>query len=108
MSELPNVRRLIAAHINAIAEHDRLFNLNDWKLVDDATVCEALRPIDDALVAICAARPAETCDIELRQSYIADHAAKAIDGCPELIQRVIVALVDYGGQPQRMVGGDRP
>jgi hypothetical protein len=93
MADLSEIEALIAAHINAVAEHERLFNLEDWGLAPKEDVSAALTPIDDALVAICAARPADAAAEARRTKYINDKVAEAIYGDTGLTEAVIAALV---------------
>jgi hypothetical protein len=93
MADLREIEALIAAHINAVAEHERLFNLEDWGLAPKEDVSAALAAIDDALVAICAARPADAVAGGRRAKYINDKAAEAIYGDTGLTEAVIAALV---------------
>jgi len=61
---------LVANHISALAEHDRLFQLSDWALVENSVVSAAVPPIDHALIAICKARPSSEPEYRLRRSYL--------------------------------------
>lgn len=107
MVDLSPTQKLIADHINARAEHDRLFNLEDWKLVDSKVESEALDAADDALVALCAGRPETEEDRELWSKYLASiDIPQKIDGCRDLTGRVIAALIG-DGKPVRLTGGNR-
>lgn len=97
MADLSRTQHLIAAHITAEAGHERLFHLQDWGLVDEAAVFDAINPVDDALVAICRDRPTEQTDIDLRHDYLTNHLADAIYADKTLAQRAIIALIDDGG-----------
>jgi hypothetical protein len=90
------MQRLVAAHIAADAEYERLAGLNDWGMLDEASLRDATDPIDEALLAICRARPSDPADIDLRKSYLADNLRRSIEGCKDLTQRAIVALIDDG------------
>jgi hypothetical protein len=112
MADLSQTQHLIAAHITAETDHERLFHLEDWGLVDEAAVFDAIVPVEDALIAICRARPTEQADIDLRRRYLTDHLAEAIYADRARAQRVIVALIDDvetgsdgGTEPPRPVGG---
>ncbi|RWO95097.1 hypothetical protein [Mesorhizobium sp.] len=85
---------LIAAHINATAEHERLFRLQDWHLVAQTIETAALDPLDDVLVALCAARPTTPREQWLRQKYLASlKIADKINGCRGLTESVLEALI---------------
>lgn len=96
MADLTSMQQLISAHITAVADQERKFHLQDWGLIDQASVRNATDPADDALVAICGARPTEQADVDLRRSYLADHLGEAIYAEKTLTQRVIIALIDDG------------
>ena len=107
MADLSPVQQLIADHINARAEHDRLFNLEDWKLVDGKVESEALDAADDALVALCAGRPETEEDRKLWIRYLSSiDIPQKIDGCRDLTGRVIAVLIG-DGKSVRMTGGER-
>lgn len=61
---------MIAAHIEAVAEHNRLFDLADWKIVPQSEPQAALLRIDNALIALCAERPATPAEAQLRFDYL--------------------------------------
>lgn len=91
------VPALIAIHIRAQAEHDRLFNLSDWGMADHDEVQEAVAAIDRALIAICAARPSSPEDAKLRREYLIDRLPSALEGCPGLTKAGLAALIDAAG-----------
>jgi hypothetical protein len=93
MADLLQVEALIAAHINAKAEHDRLFALNDQGLASNQAVSDALGPLDDALIALCAARPVEAAACSRRAEYLNATVPDAIDCNMGLTKAVISALV---------------
>ena len=97
---LSPIQQLIANHINAQAEHDRLFSLEDWKLNPFDRVSAALGPLDDALIAICAARPTDDAERELRSAYLdALKIPSLVDGTPALEDTVYAALNGDGEAP---------
>lgn len=93
-----SVSRLIEAHINARAEHDRLFGLNDWGLSTQQAVNEAVDEIDGALVEICRSRPSSPADAALRRQYLLDRLPFELDQCPDLLKAVLPVLIDGGDQ----------
>lgn len=94
MTDLSPVQQLIADHINAAAEQSRLFNLEDWKLIDGDEETAAIEPMDDALVAICSARPVTDEEKALRQHYLRSiNVPDRIVGCHDLTKRVVDALI---------------
>lgn len=97
MTDLSPIQILIQNHINAQAEHSRLFDLNDWGLVDGDTETAALDPLDDALIAICGAHPTTSADAELRRRYLVANLIKRLEGCPDLTGRAVKALIGAGG-----------
>ncbi|MBW8285053.1 MAG: hypothetical protein K0M55_15790 [Rhizobium sp.] len=92
------VDKLVADHINAMAEHERRFQLREHGLTGQEDVRAALKPIEDSLVAICGARPQTTAEAELKCSYLRDHLAEAAHENAELLNAAIGALID-AGQP---------
>lgn len=93
-----SVFALIEAHINARAEHDRLFGLNDWGLSTQKAVNDAVDEIDRTLVAICAARPSSPADVKFRRDYLLDRLPSELDLCPDLLKAVLPVLIDGGDQ----------
>lgn len=67
---LAEIERLIEAHQAAIAEHDRLFDLNDQGRIPDSDLGVALDHLDDALVSICAAVPTSERARKRRWAYL--------------------------------------
>lgn len=96
VEQLSSMQELIAAHVNALAEHNRLFALSDWGLVGDEAACDALDPLDDALVAICRARPLERADHELRERYLAGVLPDAMDSNRTVTELLCAALICEG------------
>lgn len=93
-----SVATLIEAHISAKAEHDRLFDLNDWGLSTQKAVNEAVDEIDRTLVAICAARPSYPAEAQLRRHYLLTRLPSDLDLCPDLLKAVLPVLIDGGDQ----------
>lgn len=85
---------LIAAHIAARHEHDRIFDLSDWGMAPEEDATKAADAIDDALLAICRARPKSAEDATMRRKYILDYALEAVQGRPHFTLEVIEALLD--------------
>ncbi|MBY3119947.1 hypothetical protein [Rhizobium laguerreae] len=83
-----SIEDLVANHIGAIADHERLFHLSDWGLVSDGAAGEALGAINDALIALCVARPSDRPQIELRRAYLNAVLPEAVDGCAALSKSV--------------------
>ncbi|CDN92509.1 hypothetical protein [Agrobacterium tumefaciens] len=92
------VRELVAEHIGAIANHERLFQLNDWGLVEQDEVRMALGPVDEILIEICAARPSEASEIELRRAYLRNVLPDAIYDNKALTEEVVVAFIGRAGR----------
>lgn len=93
MADLREIETLIANHINAVAEHDRLFTLEDWGLASQKDVSASLEPIDAALVALCAARPDDAAAEARRAAYLKAKVPEAIYCERTLTEAVIAALV---------------
>jgi hypothetical protein len=100
MADLREIETLIEAHINAKAEHDRLFALNDQDLAPQQAVSDALEPLDAALIAICAARPSDKDAAARRSEYLNAKAWDSIDCCEGLGKEVIAALVGAAWEAQ--------
>lgn len=92
MAELTPIGQLIADHINACADHERMFRLNDYDLAEDAAVDAACQQIDAALLALCRARPTTLKD-QLRFEYLSPRLVEATDGSRGLIKTVFDALL---------------
>lgn len=93
MADLHEIEGLIAAHINASAEHDRLFDLEDWGLASKEELNAALAPVDAALVALCAAQPGDAAATSRRAKYLNSKVPEAIHSERTLAAAVIAALV---------------
>ena len=100
MADLREIETLIVRHIEAIAEHNRLFALNDQGLAPDRAVSDALGPIDDALIALCAVRPSRQDAADRRAEYLNNEIWDAIDSCEGLGKAVIAALVGSAWEVQ--------
>lgn len=88
------IEDLIRAYINAKAEHDRLFALNDQGLESEQAVLDALGPISDALIALCRARSIDPFERDRRRQYLSATLYDAIEGCEGLIRAVLEALLE--------------
>lgn len=93
MADLQQIEKMIANHINAVIEHERLFNLHDWGLALDADVAAALAPIDDALVTLCATRPGDASAGSRRAEYLNANVPQAIYCDRTRAEAIIAALV---------------
>lgn len=89
LNDLQNVNALIKAYEEAIAHHDRLFNQD----ASQEVCAEALGPINDALIAICADRPTSPEGRQRRRKYLAGRLFEDTDGCAGLIKAVFDALL---------------
>jgi hypothetical protein len=83
-----SIEDLVANHIGALADHYRLFHLSDWGLVSDDAPGKALGAINDTLIALCAARPYDRDQAELRRAYLTAVLPEAVDGCAALSKSV--------------------
>jgi hypothetical protein len=88
---------LIAAHIASVAEHDCVFNLSDWGLADGSSANAKVDAVDDALLAICSARPSSQDEADLRRRYLVSKLPSALAGSDDLLKAAIAALIDAGG-----------
>lgn len=93
MADLHAIETLIASHINAVAELDRVFYLEDWGLASKEDVNAKLDPVNAALLALCAAQPSDAVAAGRRAEYLNSKVPEAIDGCKGLTVAVIAALV---------------
>ena len=95
---MADLSKMIAHHINARSELERVIRLEDWKLGDQMAVHAAAQAVDDAVVALCAARPQTESDRQLRQEYLHEiNLPVTVEGCRRLTERVIAALLAEGG-----------
>lgn len=93
------VERLISDHVATCEEHERLFRANDNGSASDEQVSAAIGPINDALEALCRARPCSPQARERRRAYLSAEIVPYVDGVPEMMQRVVDALLgDLGDQ----------
>ncbi len=93
MADLLQVETLIAAHINAVAEYNRLFDLEEWGLASKEDLHAAAEPVDAALIDLCAARPSDAAADARRAKYLNVKVTEAIYGDTDLTNAVIAALV---------------
>jgi hypothetical protein len=94
MTGLSPTMQAIAEHIHASAEARRQGELEDWKLIPKGSEFPCYDAMDDALVAVCAARPTDNADLAIWQKYMRSiEVAAKIDGCADLSQRVVAALI---------------
>jgi hypothetical protein len=94
MTDLSPTMQAIANHIHASAEARRQGELEDWKLIPKGSEFPSYDAMDDALVAVCAARPADGQDLAIWQKYLRSIEIPAkIDGCTDLSRRVVAALI---------------
>lgn len=94
MADLSPTRQAIANYISACAEARRQGELEDWKLIPEGAEFPAYDAMDDALVALCAARPAIRGDLAIWQSYLRSiDMPRKIDRREELLVRIIGALI---------------
>lgn len=93
MADLLQVESLIAAHINAVADQNRLFELGDWGLASKEDIRAAAEPVDAALIDLCAARPSDAAADARRAEYLNVKVPEAVYGDTDLANAVIAALV---------------
>ncbi len=98
MTDLSPTMQAIANHIHASAEARRQGELEDWKLIPKESEFPAYDAMDDALVAVCAARPIDnSADLAVWKKYLRSiEIPEKIDGCSDLSKRVLAALI--GGE----------
>lgn len=94
------IRQLVAAHIDAVANHDRIFSLSDWKVIDRDEMHDALKPVDDALIALCAGRPSTQEEAKLKQLYLDAELHRAVYNNEGLTKRAIDALLNAVSVPE--------
>ncbi|MBY5797773.1 hypothetical protein [Rhizobium leguminosarum] len=85
---------LVTAHITAVTNHERIFKLEDWGLVESERVSGSIRLIDNAMLALCTARPTEAPQIALRRSYLISTLPDYVDGSNARANAVFEALLD--------------
>jgi hypothetical protein len=93
MADLREIEALIAAHINATADRDRLLDLQDWGLASKEDANATQSPFDAALIALCAAQPGDAAAAGRRAKYLNDRVPEAIYCARRLTVAVIAALV---------------
>lgn len=93
MADLREIETLIANHINATAERDRLFYLEDWGLASKEDLNATLGPVDAALIALCAAQPDDAVAASRRAKYLNSKVPQALYCERTLTVAVIAALV---------------
>lgn len=97
LATLSEIENLISAHINAFAEHDRLYHLSDWGLCDDRLAGDALGKADAILVQLCRTRPVSPEAATRRREYLSAKVPPTIEGIKGGIKQEIVdALIDGG------------
>lgn len=96
-SDLREIKNLISAHINAFAEHDRLYHLSDWGLCDDRLASDAICKADEVLVQLCKARPVSPEAVTLRRQYLSAKVPPTIEGIRGGIKQDIVDALIGGG-----------
>lgn len=100
MADLSPAMQAIAEHIHASAEARRQGELEEWKLIPKGSEFTSYDAMDNALVAVCAARPSDSADLAIWQKYLRSIEIPAkIDGCDELSKRVVAALIGGEGSP---------
>lgn len=95
-SATARVEQLVIDHINAVAEHERRFQLRGHGLADRDEVNSALKVVEDTLVAVCGARAETLAEAELKTAYLRDNLAEAACENADLLNAAIGALIDAG------------
>lgn len=95
-SATARVEQLVAAHINAVTEHERRFQLRGHGLAGQEEVNAALKSVEETLVALCGARPETAAEAELKSTYLRDNLAEAACENADLLNAAIGALIDAG------------
>lgn len=90
LTDLQNVDALIKAYEDAIAHHNKIFEED----APQAECAAALDPANDALIAICAARPATPEGRRRRREYLSERLFEDTDGCADLIKAAFAALLE--------------
>ncbi|TGR84247.1 hypothetical protein EN866_33425 [Mesorhizobium sp. M2D.F.Ca.ET.223.01.1.1] len=97
MADLSPTMQAIENHINASAECRRQCELSDWGLIPKDSEFASCDAMDEALVAVCAARPLAEDDLKAWRRYLRSvEVARRIEGQDDLTARVVAALI--GGE----------
>lgn len=93
-----SIQQLVAAHIEASANHNRAFDLIGWKVANEGEFGDTIAPIDAAIIALCAARPLTPEEATLKREYLKQELYPVVDGNEGMTKRVVNALLDAGGE----------
>lgn len=94
------IEQLITAHIEAVAHHDRAFDLIDWKLATEDEFGDTIGPVDDAIIALCSARPSSPEEATLKRDYLKSELFSILDSNLGMTKRAVIALLDAAGEPE--------
>lgn len=94
------IRQLVAAHIEASANHNRAFDLIGWKVAKEGEFGDTIAPIDAAIIALCAARPLTLEEAALKCEYLKQELYPVLDGNEGMTKRVVEALLNAASEPE--------
>lgn len=88
LNDLATVKQLIADIAQADADHAHAFNQPN----SDDECSAALGRMDDAIIALCSARPTSSEAQEARGAYLASNLYDQLEGRDGMLKAVIAAL----------------
>jgi hypothetical protein len=88
LNDIATVKQLIADVAQADADHARAFGQQD----SDDECFAALGRMDDAIIALCAARPTSPEAYEARRAFLAGNLYDQVEGRDGMLKAVIAAL----------------
>ncbi|PZU18944.1 MAG: hypothetical protein DI589_22955 [Shinella sp.] len=94
------ISQLVAAHIEASTNHNRAFDLIGWKVAKEGEFGNTIAPIDDAIIALCAARPSTLEEATLKREYLKQELYPVLDGNEGMTKRVVEALLNAASEPE--------
>lgn len=94
MSELSIIGQLVADIAQADADHAHAFNQPN----SDDECFAALGKMDDAIIALCAARPTSSEAIEARRAFLAGNLYDQVEGRDGMLKEVFAALFAPSGR----------
>ena len=100
VSATTSIQQLVTAHIEVTARHNRAFDLIGWKIAKEEEFGNTIDPIDDAIIALCAARPSTTEEATLKREYLKQELYPVLDGNEGMTKRVVEALLNAASEPE--------
>jgi len=94
LNDLATVKQLIADIAQADADHAHAFNQPN----SDDECFAALGRMDDAIIALCAARPTSAKAQEARRAFLADSLYDQVEARDGMLKAVIAALFAPSGK----------